>query len=59
MGKIKVFKSLEKAEADGTLWGEDLIVLSKYHIQSLLEGKALKTDNGEYVQIIVMTGRDQ
>ena len=52
--KIKIFNSLEEAENDGLLWGKDLIVLSKKHIDALLEGKAIKTDNGEYVQIIVL-----
>lgn len=56
--EIRIFNSLKEAEDDGVLWGEDLIVLSKKHIDALLEGKAIKTDNSEYVQIIILREGD-
>jgi hypothetical protein len=47
-----VFESVEEAKEDGTLWGVDCLYLSQEHIDLLLQGKTLKTDNGEYVQIL-------
>ncbi len=50
--KFDVFESVEEAEEDGTLWGVDYLYLSQEHIDLLLQGKTLKTDNDEYVQIL-------
>ncbi len=56
--EIRTFNTLEEAKADGILWGVDLIVLSKKHIDALLDGKVIKTDNSEYVQIIILREGD-
>ena len=52
MKKIDVFNSYEEACEDGCLFGVDHILLTMEHIDILLQGKVLKTDNYEYVQII-------
>lgn len=54
MEEFRVFNSEHEAIEDGTLWGCDTIRLTLDHIGLLLSGKALKTDNGEYVQIIIL-----
>lgn len=53
---FEVFNDELEAKEDGCLWGVDMIYLSEEHINLLREGKVLKTDNGEYVQIISMEG---
>lgn len=49
------FDDLEEALQDGTLWGCDLLPLSRQLIELILSGKIIKTDNGEYVQIIYLS----
>ena len=49
-----VFNSVQEAVEDGTMWGADILPLSEEALSLLKEGKVLKTDNGEYCQIIAM-----
>ena len=52
--KYEEFDSLDAAIKDGTLWGCDLLPLSRENIELILSGKVIKTDNSEYVQIIYL-----
>ena len=54
MTKYDVFNSVQEAVEDGTMWGADILPLSEDALSLLKEGKVLKTDNGEYVQILAM-----
>lgn len=61
MKKIKVskteydvFDSLQVAIDDGILFGLDKLPLSSEAIDLLKQGKVLKADNCEYVQIIYL-----
>ncbi len=59
MVKYEVFNSVQEALDAGTMWGVDVLPISKEAIRLLKEGKVLKcSDNGEYVQIIAMEGTD-
>jgi hypothetical protein len=53
---IDIFNTEQEAIDDGCLWGVDLIYLTEEHISLLKAGKVLKTDNGEYVQIMRLKG---
>lgn len=54
MVKYEVFDSVKEAIDDGCMYGLDFLPLSEEALNLLKEGKALKTDNAEYVQIISM-----
>lgn len=50
--EYEVFDSYEEAREDGTMWGCDTLPLTGELIELIKSGKAIKTDNCEYVQII-------
>lgn len=58
MSKYSIFNSKQEAIKDGTLWGVDALRLSREDIKLLENGKVLKTDNNEYVQIIYLESED-
>ena len=58
MVKYDVFDSVKEALDDGVMWGIDFLPLSEKALTLLKDGMVLKTDNGEYVQIIAMEGTD-
>lgn len=58
MSKYSIFNSKQEAIKDGTLWGVDALRLSREDIRLLENGKVLKTDNNEYVQIIYLESED-
>jgi len=38
------------------LWGIDIISLTEYQVKSLLDGKCIASNNGEYATFIVTNG---
>lgn len=58
MVKYEVYDSVKDALDTGWMYGVDFLPLSEKALELLKDGMVLKTDNGEYVQIIAMEGTD-